>query len=165
MVNKKDNDRIKIKLKGKCKWAFLTFPQTEGEFANGKYKLKIYDMDAESLDTLKKQNLKYPPQKDSDGDLCLGLSSNNPPKVIDANNNIIPQGTKIGNGSDVIVVASIYSNKFGTMAGLQACKVTKLVPYSGGNSGKDDDLEMLGVDPKSIATSSNSNDDDDDMPF
>lgn len=64
----------------------------------------------------------------------VSLKSRFKPSVVDAQLNLMPEGTKIGNGSKVLVKAHAYSWKFkaksGTSLGLDTVQVLELVQFS-----------------------------------
>jgi hypothetical protein len=157
-----------MKLNGKCKWACVKTPNTTFEPA---WSIDIVINDSQEKE-IRKLGLK--PKVDKDGDTVIKLkrkvdrrdgTTNEAPKVVDANNE--PFDKLIGNGSTVNVIFSVFEweNKFGSgvSADLKGVQVVDHVPF-----GDDEDFEPVAKNEsapsKPAAKKSSKADFDDDVP-
>jgi hypothetical protein len=132
-----------MKIQGKCKWASIQTPNTTFEPS---WSIDII-VDNQKAAELKKLGLKT--KVDKDGDLVFKIkrkvskadgTPNSPPKCVDRQNE--PFTKKIGNGSEVIALFSVFEwkNKFGSgvSADFRGVQVVQHVPF-----GDDEDFEVL----------------------
>jgi hypothetical protein len=77
--------------------------------------------------------LRRPVQKQIKGEMV----EFDPPKVVDADGNDIPDDVLIGNGSEAVVNVAVYDAGRYKGHRLQAVKITNLVEYTGDQGGAD----------------------------
>ena len=133
----------------KLRWAYLDKPQTQGEFASGKYQVDVV-LDSESkkaIEGMKSSRQKF---KEKDGSTLITLKSSVKPHVY-----VVDKGVKrlmtddelrsIGNDTVAHVKVNQYNTqKFGTFAGLGAVKIVSLKQYTGDDDfGDDDDVPFV----------------------
>lgn len=120
---------------GKCKWAKLAKP--DAKYSN--FGIDVY-LDAKSWDAFKKSDLQLKVKKDDDGSyvsfkrpvskLIKGeLVEFGPVETLDAEGDALPDGTLVGNGSDVTCKVVVYDSMKGKGHRLEAVRVDTLVEY------------------------------------
>lgn len=134
-----------MKVKAKALWSCLDKPNT----MSGKYQVTLANLDADSIKALKSEGVevkKGTGDKKDWGDYIVAKSKEKYFKVVDATKSPLPEGKKIGNGSEVVAIVNTYpwefKNKKGIGVGLQALMVKKLVEFAGEDlSELDDEVE------------------------
>lgn len=115
----------------KLKWAFLAEPNTQGDYASGKYEVSVVLSPEQAEDLKGKINARQKIKTDKDGDLVITLKSSVRPIVVDASN--LPLGAeklkKLGNGTVANVRVNLYQARGMTFAGIGAIKIKDYKEY------------------------------------
>ena len=128
------------------RWAFLSEPQTRGEYASNKYQVDVL-MTKEQAQQVKK--LKNPRQniKEVDGKYSITLKSSRQPSVVGKDKVAFTEDElkTIGNGTKAIVKATQYKGyKDQIFLGLKAIMITDLKKYTGADDFADVEAEVDG---------------------
>lgn len=137
-----------VKLKAELRWAYLAKPNTEGEYATGKYQVDIV-IDEQEKRKLKafagnlsgKQILRA----EEDGRFRLTVKTARKPAVVDRYKKPMSdeEVACIGNGTTALVAVNIFEAKNQRFAGLCAVKVLELKECTSAENIFDDDEEDL----------------------
>ena len=160
----------KIKIKGKSKFAYLVSADTgpDGTW-DAQWKINLY-VDKTMAAKVREVGLKATMVDDSKITVSRRVEKrgkqagkkNNPPKVIDSDNEVFSE--ILGHGSTVIVTANIYKwnykGRSGVGADLEEVKVIDLVPYVPEEGSTE---ESVADEPQTQGGTSVK--DDDDIPF
>lgn len=126
----------------KIKWAFLGAPNTNGEYASGKYEVTVCLTPDQAADLKGRINARQKIKTDKDGDLVITVKSSNPPPVKGPEGTMYTteQSKKVGNGTIANVRVTLYEARGMTFAGLGAVVIKDLKVYNGGDifAGLDD---------------------------
>lgn len=115
----------------KLKWAHLAEPNTQGDYASGKYEVSVV-LTAEQAEQIKGSiNARQKIKTDKDGDLTITLKSSVKPIVVDkAGMAYSPDMLKkLGNGTIANVRINLYQSRGMTFAGIGAIKVKEFKEY------------------------------------
>lgn len=115
----------------KLKWAHLAEPNTQGDYASGKYEVSVV-LPADKAEELRgKINSRQKIKTDKDGDLTITLKSSVKPLVVGPNGvaYTTEQLQKIGNGTIANVRINLYPARGMTFAGIGAIKVKELKEF------------------------------------
>lgn len=115
----------------KLKWAHLAEPNTQGDYASGKYEVSVV-LTAEQAEQVKGAiNARQKIKTDKDGDLTVTLKSSVKPIVVDKNGMAYSPDMlkKLGNGTVANVRINLYQSRGMTFAGIGAIKVKDFKEY------------------------------------
>lgn len=115
----------------KLKWAYLAQPNTQGDYASGKYEVTVALTPEQAEEIRGKINARQKIKVDKDGDTVITLKSSVKPIVAN------PMGmqytdaelSKIGNGTTANVRINLYPSRGMTFAGIGAIRVKELKEY------------------------------------
>ena len=109
----------------KLKWAHLAEPNTQGDYASGKYEVSVV-LTAEQAEQIRGAiNARQKIKTDKDGDLTITLKSSVKPLVCDKAGMVYSADMlkKLGNGTTANVRINLYQARGMTFAGIGAIKV------------------------------------------
>lgn len=138
-----------LTFQGKCMWACLDIPDTKYDI-DGKWTIRLYPTQEshDALLKLKEEGMRNHIKQDDEGysvtfsrpvqKMIKGrIKAFNAPMIEDRDGNVLPRGTKIGNGSDVTVSVECFyikPNKAATneipILRLMSVRIDSLVPYT-----------------------------------
>lgn len=115
----------------KLKWAHLAEPNTQGDYASGKYEVSV-TLTAEQAEQVRAAiNARQKIKTDKDGDLVVTLKSSVRPLVTDKAGVAYSTETlkKLGNGTVANVRINLYQSRGMTFAGIGAIRVKEFKEY------------------------------------
>jgi len=132
------------------RWAFLSAPQTKGEYASNKYQVDVL-MDEKTMKQVKELINSRQKIKKVDDKYSITLKSSRQPKVVGSDKHVLSSDDlkNIGNGTVAHVKANQYQGyKDQVFLGLRSIMIKNLVEYNGGDDFAefDDDSDISSSD-------------------
>ena len=115
----------------KLKWAHLAEPNTQGDYASGKYEVSVVLSPEQAEQVRGVINARQKIKTDKDGDLTITIKSSVKPLVVDKTGMAYAPDIlkKLGNGTVANVRINLYQSRGMTFAGIGAIKVKDFKEY------------------------------------